>query len=111
MGYTNDGIGYQRRDTSLEAALSNVNRKLSIRQKAHDLLAKSKRPLTTDEMAVELQVPYVSLQPRISELCNEGLVKDSGERGKTDYGKQCIKWMTADAPPSSGGRMPRQSKD
>jgi hypothetical protein len=92
MGYTQEGIGYQGTDTSKQAALSNVDSKLSIRDQVHELLSSSKIPLSTEQIATRLNKPYVSVQPRLSELSNANMVKDSGHRGTTQWGKSCILW-------------------
>jgi len=93
MGYTETGIGYQKTDTSKEAARSNYEGKLTIRDRVHQLLQKTSQALSTEDIAGLLNVPYGSVQPRLSELQNEDKVEDSGERGKTKWGKSCIKWV------------------
>lgn len=92
MGYTQESIGYQSTDTSKQAALSNVDKKLTIREQVYEMLSNAKFPLSTEEIASQLNKPYVSVQPRISELCNLNMVKDSGRRGTTQWGKPCILW-------------------
>ena len=92
MGYTETGIGYQSTDTSKEAAVANYKGKLTIRDRVHQLLQKISEALSTEDIAGLLNVPYGSVQPRLSELQNEDKVEDSGERGKTRWGKACIKW-------------------
>ncbi len=92
MGYTETGIGYQLTDTSKAAANSNYKGKLTIRDRVHQLLEKTSEALSTEDIAGLLNVPYGSVQPRLSELQNDGKVEDSGERGKTRWGKACIKW-------------------
>ena len=92
MGYTETGIGYQSTDTSKAAANSNYKGKLTIRDRVHQLLQKTSHALSTEDIAGLLTVPYGSVQPRLSELQNEDKVEDSGERGKTRWGKACIKW-------------------
>lgn len=92
MGYTETGIGYQSKDTSKAAANSNYKGKLTIRDRVYQLLQKTSQALSTEDIAALLNVPYGSVQPRLSELQNEDKVEDSGERGKTRWGKACIKW-------------------
>ncbi len=92
MGYTETGIGYQSTDTSKEAAVTNYKGKLTIRDRVYQLLQKTSQALSTEDIAGLLNVPYGSVQPRLSELQNEDKVEDSGERGKTRWGKACIKW-------------------
>jgi hypothetical protein len=92
MGYTEEGIGYQRRDTSLAAAEDSAGKKVTLREQVYTLLTKSPTPLSTEEIAQHLERPYVSVQPRLSELSNDRRVRDSGKRGKTQWGKACILW-------------------
>ena len=56
------------------------------------LLQKVPNKLTTEEISDVLQIPYGTVQPRLSELQNENKVVDSGLRGKTKWGKSCIRW-------------------
>ncbi len=95
MGYTEEGIGYQRRDTSLAAAEDNAGKKVTLREQVYALLIKSPIPLSTEDIADHLERPYVSVQPRLSELSNDRRVRDSGRRGKTQWGKACILWEVA----------------
>lgn len=96
MGYTTDGIGYQNRETSLQAAVSNKTGKITLRDRVYNLLAGSDSALSTEQIAAELGNPYVSVQPRLSELSNDLKVRDSGKRGKTQWGKSCILWEIVD---------------
>jgi len=93
MGYTEEGIGYQSRDTSLAAAEADAGKKVSLREQVYKLLLQSAIPLSTEQIAERLTRPYVSVQPRISELSNDLRVEDSGKRGKTQWGKSCILWQ------------------
>jgi hypothetical protein len=97
MGYTEKGIGYQHRDTSLAAAEDNEGKKVTLREQVYRLLLQATAPLSTEQVARELDRPYVSVQPRISELSNESRVEDSGKRGKTQWGKSCILWQVRNA--------------
>lgn len=96
MGYTNEGIGYQDRDTSLEAALYDKSGKLSLREKSYKVIKKSLLPMSADQVADELQKSFISIRPRITELFNEGRIRDSGKRGKSQWGKACILWESVD---------------
>ena len=92
MPYTEEKIGYQKTDTSEAAARSNYKGKLTIRDRVLQLLQKVPQALTTEDISELLNVPYVSVQPRLSELREDGKVIDTGERGETKWGKACIKW-------------------
>jgi hypothetical protein len=92
MPYTREGIGYQGRDTSMNAANSNVKGRQTIRDQVYEALASSPLPLSTEELAEKIGKPFASVQPRTSELCNDGRICDSGKRGRTQWGKACILW-------------------
>lgn len=92
MGYTEEGIGYQHRDTSLAAADDSKGKKVTLREQVYQLLTQAPIPLSTEQIAEMLERPYVSVQPRLSELSNDRRIKDSGKRGKTQWGKACILW-------------------
>jgi predicted transcriptional regulator len=93
MGYTSEGIGYQSTETSRQAI--NEYNLLTVREKVLLFLrsvSKGNLSLTTEQISEALEIPYVSVQPRLSELKNENLVKISEDRGQTKYGKTCVKW-------------------
>jgi len=92
MPYTEHKIGYQKTDTSKAAARSNYKGKLTIRDRVLQLLQKVPQALTTEDISMILNIPYGSVQPRLSELRDDGKVIDTGERGETKWGKSCIKW-------------------
>ena len=92
MPYTQTGVGYQSTDTSKAAANSNFKGKLSIRDRVYQLLEKTSVTMSTEDIADFLYLPYGSVQPRLTELQNEGKIVDSGKRGKTKWGKSCILW-------------------
>ena len=92
MGYNAQGIGYQNTDTSFEAAQNEIENKLTLRQQVLNLLLKSSAPLSSYAIADKLNKPFISVQPRVTELANGLLIRDSGKRGKTKYNKSCILW-------------------
>ena len=92
MGYTEEGIGYQNRDTSFAAADNDQGKKVTLREQVYQLLLETTSPLSAEQIASYLDRPDVSVKPRLSELSNEKLIKDSGQRGKTQWGKACILW-------------------
>jgi len=92
MGYTDQGIGYQKTDTSKAAAMSGAAQKLTLRDQVYNLLQSSSLPLSSEQIASTLRRPYGSIQPRISELRKAGKIDDSGSRGKSEWGKSCILW-------------------
>ena len=96
MGYTEEGLGFRDRDTSLEAAIANKSGKLSLREQVFDVLNEASSPLSADDVANILDRPFISIRPRVTELCNEKRIQDSGLRGTTQWGKKCILWETYD---------------
>ena len=92
MPYTKEGIGYRNRDTSIAAAKSNIEGKLTLKEQAYNAIASSAMPLSADEIAEKIGRPFISVRPRITELANEGRICDSNKRGKTQWGKACILW-------------------
>lgn len=96
MGYTDEGIGYQKRDTSLAAAESDKAGKITLREQVFNVIEQSPVPMSADEVAEELGKSFISIRPRVTELSNEARVKDSGLRGTTQHGKSCILWEVAD---------------
>lgn len=93
MPFTDEGVGYRRTDTSKGAAEGQKYRAPNLRWAVILVLQDQKRAMTTEEIAEALERPYGSVQPRLSELQEKGLVRDSGRRGLTKWGKPCIKWI------------------
>jgi hypothetical protein len=54
-------------------------------------------PLTTDQIAARINHPYVSVQPRVSELKADGKVEDSGQRRIGQWGVANIVWKIVKA--------------
>lgn len=93
MPFTKEEVGYRNTDTSKDAAESQKYRAPNLRWAVILVLQDKKRAMTTEEIAEALERPYGSVQPRLSELQAKGLVRDSGLRGLTKWGKTCIKWI------------------
>ena len=91
MGYNEEGIGYQKTDTSKKAAEFNKQGKLTIKEQVKNLFAKDVK-LTTEQVSNALSRPEVSVQPRISELRNDGFLTDSGMRQQGKWGTNIIVW-------------------
>jgi Fe2+ or Zn2+ uptake regulation protein len=60
MGYTEKGIGYQHRDTSLAAAEDNEGNKVTLREQVYRLLLQATAPLSTEQVARELTIRVCS---------------------------------------------------
>lgn len=90
-----DGIsaGFKRTDTS-HAAADDVRRKAeTIRKRVmRQLTLSHPDPLSSEEIAHLLDLPYESVQPRLAELRNAGKVIDSGVRRESRFGKRIIAW-------------------
>lgn len=91
MAYTKQGIGYQKSDTSKAAANFNVKGKLTIRQQVKELF-ETNDLLTVEDVSRLLQRPEISVQPRVSELKNDGYLCDSGIRREGKWGTQITVW-------------------
>lgn len=95
MPYRDDGVGFQPTDTSERAAVGAAPRVKSLRARVLELLRTHPAGLDSEQIAQMLRVPYCSVQPRTSELRNEGLILDSGERNDGPWGKPIIVWRHA----------------
>lgn len=92
MPYRSDQIGYRRTDTSALAAEGISARAPNLRSQALRLLRMEPGGLTADEIAERLGKAFISVRPRVTELRNDGLIVDSGERREGYFGKSQIVW-------------------
>jgi hypothetical protein len=83
--------GANHPDTSFEAAERVLPVSGTQRAKVFDALSLS--GLTDEEIGLVLKMNPSSVRPRRGELVNEGWVKDSGKRRKTDAGYNAIVWQ------------------
>ncbi len=79
-------------DTSQEA-LATIKPKIKTKRELVFLLLKT-QSLTNYQISDELEMPLSSVCGRVHELQELSLVKDSGLRRKTPYGKTAIVWKT-----------------
>ena len=79
-------------DTSQEA-LATIKPKIKTKRELVFLLLKT-QSLTNYQISDELEIPLSSVCGRVHELQELNLVKDSGLRRKTPYGKTAIVWKT-----------------
>lgn len=93
--------GFQATDTS-KAAADKVKPKAAwVRARVIDALTRQ-GPLTTVQIAEAVGLPYETVQPRTSEARAQGVIEDSGLRGKSrDPSKTAIIWRIASAPVAS----------
>lgn len=85
-----DVPGYQKRDTSKDAA----ERVTEVRQMQEAIIASLRAwgDMTFYEMAEFLGKDSRRVQPRMSELAKQGKIVDSGKRHDTPYGRKGIAW-------------------
>jgi len=89
--YTDEKIGYQKNDASKEAASFNKNGKITIREQVLELFHQRKE-LTVEQVSKIMNRAEISVQPRISELKNAGLVADSGKKAMGKWGTSITIW-------------------
>lgn len=82
--------GWKGTDTSRAAAERVSNRAPSIRRKVWDKLETSS--MTGEELAEVLQENLYSVLPRLSEMQLDGMVRDSGGRGRTKLDCDAVLW-------------------
>ena len=95
MGYNEEGIGYQKTETSREAAEFNKTRKLTIRDEVRNLFQHNNM-LTVEDVSRLLNRAEISVKPRITELKNEGFLEDSGARRRGKWGTNITVWCRSE---------------
>ena len=91
MGYNEDDIGFQDNDASELAAQFNSAGKVTLREQVKQLFIVNKR-LTAEQVSNLLQRAEISVKPRITELKNEGVIQNSGERVVGKWGTSITVW-------------------
>lgn len=92
------------RDTTAKAAIAVLPRSGSQRRRVFDLLVRHEAGMTDEEIQHYLLLGANSQRPRRKELCDAGLVTDSGRRVRNAGGQECIVWILSD----SGRALARQ---
>lgn len=93
MPYLEPGqSGHANTDTSRRVAEETLSYKGRLHRKILDTLHGSILPMTADQIAAELGMDILSIRPRVTELKNRNLIRDSGQRGLSSRGKQMIAW-------------------
>lgn len=87
-------------DTSIDAAAQAALTAGSLRYLVHRILFAHPDGLTCDEVCAKAKRPRYSLQPRLSELRDLKLIRDTGERRRNASGAMAIVWRSTvlDAP-------------
>ncbi len=96
MPYTDTGIGYRHRDASREAAHKVEANAPSLRGQVYRMFLRHGTPMSADDVARILRRHVLSIRPRVTELLNKGLLRDSGQRGRSDLGKTQTLWEVAE---------------
>ena len=91
MPYNQSKIGYQQNRSSKQAADFNKSGKLTIRHQVLELF-KEHGELTNEQVSELLNRPEISVQPRISELKNTGIIHDSGKKAMGKWGTSITIW-------------------
>lgn len=91
MAYNEQGIGYQKSETSKEAANFNKKGKLTIREQVRSLFEQNNM-LTVEDVSRLLNRAEISVKPRVTELKNEGFLEDSGVRRQGKWGTNITVW-------------------
>ena len=91
MPYNQSKIGYQQNRSSKQAANFNKDGKLTIRHQVLELF-KEHGELTNEQVSQLLNRPEISVQPRISELKNAGVICDSGKKAMGKWGTSITIW-------------------
>ena len=95
MPYLDNGTGYRDRDTSAAAAHDIAPVSGTIRARVLAEYHANPFPLTADEVADRLGLEFISVRPRVTELSNDNLLRDSGVRKMGRFGKEQIAWEIA----------------
>lgn len=90
-----EGVGYKAGVPALEAARDQASRVLIIRGLVLEALEQARSPLSADEIADLIEVDFISVRPRVSELHSRGLVRDSGTRRPSRSGRLVTGWEIA----------------
>jgi hypothetical protein len=85
--------GFKTSGPSQEAANRIAPKAKSLRDKAIDIFKQHHRlGLTADEMAFLLNVSILSIRPRFTELARMGLIEDTGQRRRNEFGSNVTVW-------------------
>jgi len=95
MPYTEGGTGYRETDTSAIAAQAVEPKAGTVRAQVLAQFHRNVFPMTADEIAGQLGIEFITVRPRVTELGNRGLLKDSGVRRIGRFGRPQIAWEIA----------------
>ena len=84
-------IGYQRTETSFNAAVRAAVNARNVRDRVAAVLAE-RGPMTADEIAAVLGLSILTVRPRVTDLNKAGRIEDTGARRQTGSGNAAIVW-------------------
>lgn len=85
--------GYKALGPSSEAATRITTRAASVRDRVRDFLkAEYPKSFTADEIAARLDVSFLTVRPRCSELHKRGEIEPAGTRGLNESGMSANLW-------------------
>lgn len=84
-------IGYQRTETSFNAAVRAAVNARNVRDKVAAVLTE-RGPMTADEIAAVLGLSILTVRPRVTDLNKAGRIEDTGARRQTGSGNAAIVW-------------------
>ena len=84
-------IGYQRTETSFNAAVRVAVNARNVRDRVASVLAE-RGPMTADEIAAVLGLSILTVRPRVTDLNKAGRIEDTGARRQTGSGNAAIVW-------------------
>ena len=91
-----DAPGHRNVDTSVAAADDLAPKLARLQRMALAMIrGAGSDGLTADELALLMEMPRWSVQPRTTELKRKGLTRDSGLRRLNCTGKQAIVWVAS----------------
>ena len=85
-----DYKAYRKESPTSKSAWETKRNKLTLREEVFNLL--SEQPFSNEQIADSLGQPLSSICARVNELKGLNLVKDSGKRTKSRYGRDCVVW-------------------
>lgn len=90
-------------ETSKDAAISILPHAKAMRDKIYRMIEFAElNGFTVDEIEIETGYPHQTASARVTELLQEGLIEDSGERRLTRHGRKACVWVvTGKAPPKA----------
>lgn len=94
MPVTHEGVGWKGTDTSHAAAEAAAPAAPILRTRVMEVMRRTSRALTADEIAARIDVHFLSVRPRVAELHAAGRLVDSGERRIGRFGRPQIAWRT-----------------